>query len=77
MTRTAIEPQSPSLTAAGDRWVVEVPVADALSVREPSPRTFGRALFNRVQRYCFHREAEARRFLSIFTRPARGQLAFR
>jgi hypothetical protein len=77
MTRTTFDKATPKLTPQDDRWVVEVPVEQAEEVLEPSPRVFGKSWVRRVQHYFFHREYEARRFLAMFERPTRGQLAFR
>lgn len=75
MTLTTFGKPTPKLSSANDRWIVEVPVEQAEDVLEPSVRTFGEALVDRVQRYFFHREIEARRFLGLFQRPSRRMLA--
>jgi hypothetical protein len=65
------------MSTRNDRWVVEVPVEQAEDVLEPSPRVFGNSFMRRVQRYFFHREYEAKRFLAMFERPmSKRQLAF-
>ena len=77
MTRTTFDKPTPTISSRDNRWIVEVPVEQAEEVLEPSPRVFGNSFLRRVQRYFFHREYEARRFLAMFERPAsRRQLAF-